>query len=193
MSQERSKEYTYILKCKKKKYFVGKRKFNDSKDQSMNIRDYPSKCAWTNLYTPLSVQEILLDRSIDDSVLDCMKKYGIENVRGGSWQQAELTNAQLESLKKLTSSAPAPTVAKENKEIETKKGNKEDWPCDICGQKFDSFAEAEEHERTCEVASNCIQKMNQDEDDSFGISDYVSAFINHSMGMTGYLASIIRE
>lgn len=164
---------TYVLKCRKKKYFVGKYK---SKDTSFdyNIRNYKSVCAWTEAHAPTSVQEIT-SGNVDDIVLSYMKKYGIENVRGGSWQQMELTDAQICSIKKLINPKPA-----ENKE------KKLDWPCDICGTGFGTFEEAEEHEKTCE-------KSNHYEEESVSIADYISDFISHSMGTVGYIASFIRD
>lgn len=178
----------YVLRCAKKKYFVGKYKSNDAIFDK-NIRNYKSVCAWTERYSPVSVQEIMT-ASVDDTVISYMKKHGIENVRGGSWQQMELTDAQICCIKKMINPMPKPVESKRNEEI------KLDWPCDICNMGFNTFEEAEEHEGTCssnKSSSLTCEKINDSTEDSISITEYLSDFVSHSMGTVSYIASFIRD
>lgn len=91
------------FKCKFDKYFIGKtskkiKKSTNNGESIYDIKNYKSSCAWTNKYKLESVIEIT-EKSANNLTLEYMDKYGIENVRGGSWQQLELTDVQIGEIR----------------------------------------------------------------------------------------------
>lgn len=90
----------YIIKCEDEKWYVGK-----SSDPE---RRYKKHCAggaaaWTTKYKPVSLEKVIEDKSDYDEdkyVKEYMGKYGIDNVRGGSYVMVELLREQKELLQK---------------------------------------------------------------------------------------------
>ena len=75
--------YIYILLLKQQKYYVGK-----TINPNYRINDHLSEIGsyWTNKYKPLNI--LCLIDNCDDSdenkyTIETMKKYGINNTRGG--------------------------------------------------------------------------------------------------------------
>ena len=83
--------YIYILLLESNKYYIGKTKkpkFRIDKHFKSNTT------AWTNKYKPVKLIEIIpLEDSFDEDkyTLKYMKKYGIKNVRGGSFSQVKMS------------------------------------------------------------------------------------------------------
>lgn len=92
----------YVLKCTDStffKYYVG----STTKIARERILEHFTNhgAGWTKIYQPVDVLEIIspADRFDEDKYTKIyMEKYGIENVRGGSYTQMVLPNFQLESL-----------------------------------------------------------------------------------------------
>jgi len=87
-------EQLYILQLEKGKYYVGK-----STDVEKRFREHKagSGSAWTTEYKPVKILETRPITSVHDETnvtKDYMKKYGIDNVRGGAYCQMELTDEQ---------------------------------------------------------------------------------------------------
>jgi predicted GIY-YIG superfamily endonuclease len=83
-------EHIYILKLKEKKYYIGKTK-NIEKRWNDHITGNGS--GWTKKYKPISLITTVLSTSYFDEdkyVKEYMSKYGIENVRGGTYSNIEL-------------------------------------------------------------------------------------------------------
>lgn len=192
------KSNVYVLTTEKKKnnkYFVGK-----TDKISKNIKNYPSTCAWTNNVKFTKIADILLNESdsIDKIVLQYMKNYGIDNVRGGSWQQKELSNAQEEEIKKhlnkmdvISSDSESKSSKKTENHMKSSlllspsgqeygtfdDGTFKDWPCDICGKIFNTFVEAETHENNC--VRNIPEKKNTTINFMNNIGSFISSFWNN--------------
>lgn len=69
----------YILELESNKYYVGHNDL-DAQIKARNI--------WTSTYKPLKIVSAIYTNyniCIDDIVKDCMFKYGIDHVRGGSY------------------------------------------------------------------------------------------------------------
>jgi cellular nucleic acid-binding protein len=83
-------EQLYVLQLANKKYYVGKttdvmKRFNEHKSGSGS--------AWTKLHAPKKILEcrpLANDHDENNVTKDYMKKYGIENVRGGAYTQTSL-------------------------------------------------------------------------------------------------------
>jgi predicted GIY-YIG superfamily endonuclease len=83
----------YVLRLRQGKYYVGK---------SNNVSErYKQHCSgkgseWTRLYCPLQLVERICEQSEHDEnniTKNLMKKYGVDNVRGGSYCQIILSDA----------------------------------------------------------------------------------------------------
>ena len=100
-NKEIEKVILYILKCTNNKYYIGKsRDFCKRLIQHSNGKG----AEWTKKYKPIQVEEIYISNNgydEDDLTLKTMKKYGIKNVRGGSFVQCSLENIDAICIKKL--------------------------------------------------------------------------------------------
>lgn len=88
----------YVLKLENEKYYVGK---TEKKVQDRFLEHMNDGVAWTRLYKPIGIISYFtsLNRwDEDNTVKDCMMKYGIDNVRGGSYSQIVLTQDQIDAL-----------------------------------------------------------------------------------------------
>tara|TARA_B110001450_G_scaffold254803_1_gene280899 strand:- start:105 stop:941 length:837 start_codon:yes stop_codon:yes gene_type:complete len=90
----------YILKLKENKYYVGKtnRTVNDRYREHLN----GNGSIWTKKYKPISIIKHIENSSPFDEdryVKEYMVIYGIENVRGGSYNQEELNRDTIKFLK----------------------------------------------------------------------------------------------
>jgi hypothetical protein len=88
----------YVLQLEGGKYYVGK-----SDDVQQRIEDHMSSggSAWTRKYKPLKVVQTISNASIFDEdkyTKIYMNKYGVDNVRGGSYVSEHLDEIQLEAI-----------------------------------------------------------------------------------------------
>lgn len=89
----------YVLRLDNKKFYVGSTSDVEARFDA-HLRGAGS--TWTRLYKPRDILEVEpctgpLDE--DKKVKEMMLKYGIENVRGGSYSQERLTDHQLAALR----------------------------------------------------------------------------------------------
>jgi predicted GIY-YIG superfamily endonuclease len=89
----------YILKCEEDRFYVGK----TERDSIKRIEEHFTNCGseWTKRYKPINVIEIIenADEMDEDKYTKIyMKKYGIENVRGGSYTRINLEEYQIKAL-----------------------------------------------------------------------------------------------
>jgi predicted GIY-YIG superfamily endonuclease len=89
----------YILRLTQGKYYVGKTNNLERRHQE-HINGTAS--AWTRKYTPVAVEKIIPNSSHFDEdkwTKEYMNKYGIQNVRGGSYTEIHLNDFQMDTLK----------------------------------------------------------------------------------------------
>lgn len=90
----------YVLKCRNGKYYIGK----TEKTAMKRYKEHASGngCAWTRKYRPIELVECTPGDKFeeDKKTKQYMDKYGIDNVRGGSYCQITLDQASLVSLKR---------------------------------------------------------------------------------------------
>jgi hypothetical protein len=91
----------YILKCDHEKYYVGStnRLVNDRIIEHFNNNG----SEWTKLHKPISIEKIIenIDNYDEDKYTKMyMNKYGIDNVRGGSYVTIKLSKHSVESIEK---------------------------------------------------------------------------------------------
>ena len=94
--------YIYAIKLKKEKYYIGKTTNPQFRLQSHFDSNGSS---WTKKYKPLQVIEIIPncdDYDEDKITMQYMDKYGIDNVRGGSFVSVKLDKSTIDTLKKMS-------------------------------------------------------------------------------------------
>ena len=95
----------YILQLEQNKYYVGKTYNISMRLEQHNISHGSS---WTAMYKPIKIINIIPncdDFDEDKYTLMCMKNYGIENVRGGSFCSIELDNCEIKIIEKMIKGA----------------------------------------------------------------------------------------
>lgn len=93
-------EHVYILKLKEGKYYIGKTK-NIEKKWNEHLSGEGSE--WTKKYKPILLMKIIVSTSYFDEnkyVKKYMAKYGIENVRGGTYSNIDLDDNSISVLQK---------------------------------------------------------------------------------------------
>lgn len=90
----------YVLKCGNGKYYVGKTKKTAMKRYKEHVTG--KGCAWTRKYKPTELIECFQGDNFDEDkkTKQYMDKYGIDNVRGGSYSQLKLDQSSIASLKR---------------------------------------------------------------------------------------------
>lgn len=91
----------YILECERGKYYVGK---SNNIDNRLYTHKFYYGSAWTSKYRPVKVLKMLEDCDIYDEdkyTIMMMDKYGIDNVRGGSFTRISLSNNENNFIYKM--------------------------------------------------------------------------------------------
>ena len=157
-------EQIYVIQCEKAKYYVGK-----TTDIMKRYKEHESGkgSAWTNKYKPLKLLEcnaMLTSHDENNITKDLMKKYGIENVRGGSYAQVNLPDDVISVLQREFQGSvdlcykcnlaghfatKCPNI-KTNVEKKVKKSVElVVWGCNYCDRTFDTEYGCGVHERSC--------------------------------------------
>jgi predicted GIY-YIG superfamily endonuclease len=93
--------FIYILQLENKKYYVGKT-LNPDFRLEQHFNSFGSQ--WTKKYKPLKVLDIITNCDNfdeDKHTLKYMEKYGINNVRGGTFCELKLNKDNIETIKKM--------------------------------------------------------------------------------------------
>lgn len=93
--------FIYVLQLEQNKFYVG---MTNNPSFRINTHFSFDGSEWTKLYKPLQVLELVpnCDEFDEDKyTLKYMKKYGIDNVRGGAFVQIQLDNSSVEVLKRM--------------------------------------------------------------------------------------------
>ena len=101
----KSNLHIYIIKCRGNKYYVGKT-LNPNGRMKQHIAG--NGAIWTKKYPPIKQVELISNCDVYDEdkyTVMYMDKYGISNVRGGSYCQIVLRDYQLRNLKNQINSA----------------------------------------------------------------------------------------
>ena len=154
----------YILKLSDNKWYVGK-----SVDPIKRYKDHVNGCgsAWTTLHKPVYIEEIVESMSPFDEdkiTKEYMSRYGIDNVRGGSYVQTELSETQEDALKieiwaanDLCTRCGRPGHFAKNCHAKTDiTGNTieyeespDEWGCEYCDRTFTTAFGCGVHEKSC--------------------------------------------
>lgn len=96
--------FIYVLQLENGKYYVGK---TNNPDFRLKTHFDSNGSEWTKLYKPLKVLEIIPncdDYDEDKITRKYMDKYGIFNVRGGSFVSVKLDKSIIDTLKHMSNS-----------------------------------------------------------------------------------------
>ena len=162
-------EQLYVLQCAGGKYYIGK-----TNDVMRRFEEHKSGkgSAWTNKYKPIKMLECRVITSNHDEnnvTKDYMKKFGVENVRGGTYAQVILADEVINVLQMefrgnadicykcnlaghFATRCPNVEKAIKNpvkKEPELKFNVVEEWGCSMCERTFTTKYGCSIHEKSC--------------------------------------------
>ena len=148
--------YIYVLKLIKGKYYVGK-----TSNPRFRLDNHFNKngSEWTRVYRPINIHQIIPDcddYDEDKYTIKTMEKYGINNVRGGSFCQFKLSSENKKTLERMINGSSnscykcgekghfANRCSSESEEESSE--SEEDYECEYCEKVFDTKRGAQFHE-----------------------------------------------
>ena len=155
----------YVLKLNNNKFYVGK-SFNPEKRFLEHLSGDGS--TWTKKYEPIEIETIIPNASHFDEdkyVKEYMNKYGIDNVRGGSYVKEILDDIEIYSLKKEIWAATdcCTQCGRKGHYIKNCFANTDVyreslliWQCEYCDSEFKNEDECEKHEKFCNNKKNIV-------------------------------------
>jgi predicted GIY-YIG superfamily endonuclease len=165
----------YILELKSGKYYVGKtRNLKFRLDAHFNY----GGSAWTSKYRPVKLLKTHIGDDFDEDkyTIQTMKKYGIDNVRGGSFCQITLPDTSISTIKKMISGGTdkchrcgrsghfiadcyTKTDAKGKTLPDTDSESEDDYElwyaCIYCTYECTSESKINKHEKKCKKEQKC--------------------------------------
>ncbi len=94
--------FIYVLELEQGKYYVGK---TNDPDFRLNCHFNSNGSTWTKIYAPINVLVCIPncdDYDEDKYTIIYMDKYGIDNVRGGSFVSVKLDKSTIDHLTKMS-------------------------------------------------------------------------------------------
>ena len=161
----RNMESLYVLKLEKNKWYVGK-----TSDIMKRFQEHVNGkgAAWTSKYKPISLVEsrpIASQHDENNITKDYMKKYGVENVRGGSYAQIKLDESEISALnKEMLGNTDKCFKCGLAGHFANKCKTKEEevWECKYCDRQFTTRFGCSVHEKSCGSKSGACYRCGRD-------------------------------
>ena len=146
--------YIYTLQLADGKYYVGK---SSDPDNRYLQHKSGSGCAWTKKYPPVKLLDTKLmtsDHDETNTTKDLMKKYGVDNVRGGAYVSINLDEATVSVLEREirgNSDSCFKCGGTDHWASKCKAEDEEEviWCCSFCPKEFKTYNVAKRHESSC--------------------------------------------
>jgi predicted GIY-YIG superfamily endonuclease len=166
--------FIYILKLTDNKYYVGK---TTNPQFTLSSHFSSEGSIWTKKYKPIECIEIFKRDNFDEDkyTIKYMEKYGIQNVRGGSFCEMKLSSDNKTTILKMINGATdkcyecgekghftkechyvitsSEEEVSDDEESEEEVSDKEIWECEYCDKDF-------ENEERCLIHENKYCKEN---------------------------------
>jgi cellular nucleic acid-binding protein len=155
--------FIYIIQLEQGKYYIGK---TNNPQFRLESHFNSNGSEWTKIYKPLRVIELKPncdDYDEDKITRQYMDKYGINNVRGGSFVSVKLEKSTIDTLKKMSNgtnnkcfvcgkSGHFVKDCQENKCCENYSDKEYElvWCCEYCGEEFMKDEKCKKHEKKCD-------------------------------------------
>jgi hypothetical protein len=168
--------YIYILQLEQGKYYIGKTSNPQFRIEShFNFNG----SAWTVKYKPIKLIKLIPncdDYDEDKYTRIYMDKYGIQNVRGGSYVKIKLDTTIITHLQQMSNGTNNKCFicskkghfakdCEENECWETESDGSENiWCCDYCEKEFIDPKKCEYHEKYCNYRNKKYNKYESEEE-----------------------------
>jgi hypothetical protein len=168
--------YIYILQLEQGKYYIGKTSNPQFRIEShFNLNG----SSWTIKYKPIKLIKLIPncdDYDEDKYTRIYMDKYGIKNVRGGSYVKIELDTTTITHLQQMSNGTNNKCFlcskeghfakdCEKNECWETESDGSENiWCCDYCEKEFTDTKKCEYHEKYCNYRNTKYNKYESEEE-----------------------------